>query len=555
MATLSRLYDRSLTRQLFRGPLDRISARAKAAFGPRLLLSSWAGKPLRRVRRDSDNAELDIGHTPAGDLDLDALTLFLQAPRRPLLTIPSIMGLSLRRLGNYNGIVVRVRRDSDQLEANIGFNFLGEIDTSALLSFAGSASCFVVLWYGENVIASQGTAAFQPRIVNSGVLETANGKPTITFNGTQWMMAIFSGVFVNVGTVVSVVLKATGNASDQQIIDIRYGSDGGNSVFGFRTGTPANQFYGQFRTANAVLSAVSGGAFDTNLHVVSLSYGTTSSGVGTIMRRDGTQTAVGGESSGYYFDRIGIATNGFSPGSNNFTGAISEITIGVNAIPSETNRTLLEQSQAAYYSASYASTIPSGFATKEYDQTGNNRNPYQLTALNQPRVSNAGVLDLLNGRPVLYQNTSMRLDVPVSIGAVSTANYVARLISGWSQNGRILSGYPNWVMGFWNGLHSVYWTGYWVLQQGNVGAKTAIHTAITNGTVQLVARDGVPQGILNGAAANIATSLSTNGGWSGGFEGSENLWAEGTFFDDPIATFERQVLERDQGAYYGAAVA
>lgn len=57
-------------------PLDGLPA-PTIARGVRRLLSSYTGGKLVRVRRASDNVELDIGSLPNGNLDVPALTAFL----------------------------------------------------------------------------------------------------------------------------------------------------------------------------------------------------------------------------------------------------------------------------------------------------------------------------------------------------------------------------------------------------------------------------------------------------------------------------------------------
>lgn len=78
----------------------------------------------------------------------------------------------------YSGNCLRVRRDSDNTEQNIGFvnNFL---DTASLQTFVGSNSGYIVTWYdqsGNTNDATQVTAVNQPRIINVGTLDTYNGK-------------------------------------------------------------------------------------------------------------------------------------------------------------------------------------------------------------------------------------------------------------------------------------------------------------------------------------------------------------------------------------------
>lgn len=96
---------------------------------------------------------------------------------------------SLRRLrGAYSGAAVRVRRSSDNVEQDIGFDSNGNFNESALTSFVGVNSGFVTTWYdqsGNTRDATQTTAANQPRIVNAGVVDKVNGRVAPVFNGTS----------------------------------------------------------------------------------------------------------------------------------------------------------------------------------------------------------------------------------------------------------------------------------------------------------------------------------------------------------------------------------
>lgn len=91
---------------------------------------------------------------------------------------------SLRKLSSsYSGSCIRVRRDSDNTEQDIGFDN-NVLDTTSLSNFVGSGSGYVTIWYDQvgssnNVI--QNTITEQPMIVNSGVINTENGKPSIKF--------------------------------------------------------------------------------------------------------------------------------------------------------------------------------------------------------------------------------------------------------------------------------------------------------------------------------------------------------------------------------------
>lgn len=98
---------------------------------------------------------------------------------------PATVGYSLRKLRTaYTGYSIRVRRSSNNDELNIGFDQNGELDTSNLLDFVGSGDGFITTLYdqsgGSNNLI-QNAVSEQPIIVNSGLLNTENGKPAINF--------------------------------------------------------------------------------------------------------------------------------------------------------------------------------------------------------------------------------------------------------------------------------------------------------------------------------------------------------------------------------------
>lgn len=96
---------------------------------------------------------------------------------------------SLRKLsGTYSGNAVKVRRASDNAELDIGFSG-GELDTSAIATHCGSSDGFVSVWYDQSSNsknATQTTASNQPKIYDgtTGII-TENGKPAVDFNGAS----------------------------------------------------------------------------------------------------------------------------------------------------------------------------------------------------------------------------------------------------------------------------------------------------------------------------------------------------------------------------------
>jgi hypothetical protein len=81
--------------------------------------------------------------------------------------------------------LIRVRRSSDNGQLDIGFMASGELDTVTLKSFVGSNSGYISVWYdqsGNSRDVTQTTAANQPRIVNAGSVErSSSGKLSIRF--------------------------------------------------------------------------------------------------------------------------------------------------------------------------------------------------------------------------------------------------------------------------------------------------------------------------------------------------------------------------------------
>jgi hypothetical protein len=93
----------------------------------------------------------------------------------------SVAAYSVRKLSStYSGPALRVRRTVSPFdEQDIGFDGVGELDTSAITTFGGADSLTVSVWYdqsGSGNNATQTTATAQPIIYNGTAVETLNGK-------------------------------------------------------------------------------------------------------------------------------------------------------------------------------------------------------------------------------------------------------------------------------------------------------------------------------------------------------------------------------------------
>jgi hypothetical protein len=131
-----------------------------------------------------------IGNNVLDNLNLTAAT-------------PSAAAYGLRRLSSaYTGAGLQIRRSSDGEQRDVYFDATGALSLTSLVSAAGGGeatattlsswiganSGTVSVWYDQSGLgrnAFQTTVAAQPRVINAGVIETQNGKPTLIFSGAQ----------------------------------------------------------------------------------------------------------------------------------------------------------------------------------------------------------------------------------------------------------------------------------------------------------------------------------------------------------------------------------
>lgn len=123
-----------------------------------------------------------------------------------------VRGFSLKRLTSaYYGPLIRVRRSSDDVELDVysisALNLsAGFIDSSALMTFIGVNSGYVVTWYDQfngNHITNPNKTR-QPLIVSGGTLIQSNNYPSVYFNNS-----ILSGVSTNFKSMSATTLIGT----------------------------------------------------------------------------------------------------------------------------------------------------------------------------------------------------------------------------------------------------------------------------------------------------------------------------------------------------------
>ncbi len=277
------------------------------------------------------------------------------------LSVSSSAAYSLRKLRNaYTGNAIRVRRSSDNAEADIGFTTSGDLDTVALLAHCGAGNGFVTTWYdqsGNGRNATQTTAGSQPHIVNAGVINIANGKPAIRFDGVNDYLAAASPL---IGTTHSLFILFT------PTIENEFGT-----VFGQWKSGENGRFYvianqesagpisvGRLNVANTTATGgngTNGLAADvaiSNTPTLITSISTTGSEQWKLFK-NGTQWESATITSLYTGVNSAIGSLNGTGSSLPFDGTFSEL-ISFPSVLSTTDRQTLERNQGQYYGITVA---------------------------------------------------------------------------------------------------------------------------------------------------------------------------------------------------------
>ena len=104
----------------------------------------------------------------------------------------AVIALSLRDLTGADPFVVKVRRSSDNTTSDFRAS---EVLDGTLAAWVGAGSGYVDTWYdqsgnGNHVVSTANS--YQPRIVNSGTVDTDNGKPALYFDNVDDFLRLSS---------------------------------------------------------------------------------------------------------------------------------------------------------------------------------------------------------------------------------------------------------------------------------------------------------------------------------------------------------------------------
>ena len=235
-----------------------------------------------------------------------------------------------------------VRRSSDNTTLNIGY-VNGLLDVITLLAFVGSGNGYVVTWYNQGSLGSSGdatqsTAASQPQIVASGVVETQNGVPSVYFGGSQSLKSINP-----IGQTGSNPSTFTAIASFSNFTNGPY-----LLSFGSSSSLHARDFYALVSGLSGMGiygSDISGGTITANMLFIQTGIFNTSA---QNLFNNGVQVAIGAYSGmNTAASPIFIATN--TAGAQFLTGFESEAMI-FYAVQSANDKAVLDLNQAAFFS-------------------------------------------------------------------------------------------------------------------------------------------------------------------------------------------------------------
>jgi hypothetical protein len=252
---------------------------------------------------------------------------------------------SLRRLRTaYTGSVIRVRRSSNNAEADIGFTASGDFDTVTLLSFVGTGNGFVTTWYdqsGNGRNATQATATAQPQIVSNGAIQTQNGRATVSQSNQNQTLPIsgsFTGSTSATGVFVFRQLTDNGGAHD-----FRFQANGDNNHSPFENGTAYDSFFSASRQTFSNYGPNTKASTNTlTTHTVN------QTGTALQLFKNGTQ--IDGDKTVSF--QLPDQRSLFSPSSFGTVSSPEGIIFGTAL--STTDRQLLERNQGQYYGIAVA---------------------------------------------------------------------------------------------------------------------------------------------------------------------------------------------------------
>ena len=353
-----------------------------------------------RIRRDGDNEERDFTTAEIGTEAAD-WTNGKQETTLPADVATSAAAYSLRKVkSDYTGHAVRIRRTSDDIDADVAFDTNDTVSNdsivtevisgnqSTLQAFISGTNAAVAIWYdqsGNSKNATQTTDANQPLIAAGGTLIKRNGKPAVKSTSDNVMNFTLDS------------LSSDGQQSVFAVLENEVSSqDGYGDVFNIystsseSSGRNRRPLWFSPPSGNRIYFSVDdlAGYHDdsTDYHLFTHTMNNTSGGTSTIFK-DGAQV----DTRSITLD----ANPNFSQGriagvTSNATGALYMAEIIIYNSDQTSNRFKIESNINNYYTIYTAAQ--NGFVNTWYDQSGNGFNAVADADENEPKIVNSGSL-------------------------------------------------------------------------------------------------------------------------------------------------------------------
>jgi hypothetical protein len=282
------------------------------------------------------------------------------------------------------------------------------------------------------------------------------------------------------------------------------------------------------------------------------------------------RNTLGGTSGKIQGGFIASSTTGFfsiEADAQTFTGTIDNVVVReVGGVGDDLN--LYALTNFLCPSGATQASLPSGFISIWYDQSLNTRNATQPTAASQPRIINAGALEVINNRPAITQDgVDKNLGVTFAhTGANYTISTVHKFMNQTTSFYNLLYALETGLGGDSNLIatcraanSNATWEFPTSSYGGNAQALDASYVRSTikstagiqtflNGAVGLVANDAPALASYAITSLTLMNRVANNLGWSAPV-------SEFILFTSDLNSTNRSTIERDQGAYYNIAVA
>ena len=405
---------------------------------------------------------------------------------------------------------------------------------------------------------ANGITIATPLDLNGGTLTDLAGNPSGALNFTVPDTAALKVQTYTAAFTTSPITEANANAVSFAIAkapmgaSFSYGitsSGGAGTVSGSGTISGASH-----SVANVDISALPAGTL-----TLSVSVSTAAGGAGAAKTASAAPTFTG------VLDGLPAAAVAFSVRrlSSAYTGALLQVRRASDDATQDIEATVAGSLDTTTLTNFCGAS--SCFVSAFHDQSGNGLNAVQATAANQPRLVDAGTVEVEGGRPALrFAAAGPFLAAPAIPGqsVQGTFNVVTR-VTDTTVNRHVIG--DRFSIG----------AGGRVIR----AASNAIYTGFNvGGAVVTLSGSSVPQrilsifsdvsgmtGTIDGALRNGGTSsayqVSGVSFWIGGGGPGQSAagdWigtvSEATVFNVSLTTSQRQALERNQGSYYGITV-